>query len=500
MSYNQDGNFNASAQDGAKQISLPFQDQGNFYAKVYTRRYKAVATAYYPIRGYSATATNLRTYAEEFDNAVWTKDGTTCGANETTTPWGNFTADKLKENTANSYHIFYSDLTLSASTAYSYSFVVSASERTRVQVYVQGLSTSPSAYANFNLSSATVTAGGNAGAGTGYSASIRDIGGGWFRISLTTVLSTDTSIRLHIGSITSDNQAALASHVGVSGYGFYLFAAQVNAGTTPDAYISTTSATRAATVPAVDVDDPIAFLVDETSPDQSALLLGMAEWTRFYANVPEPIVKYATISINKPSFTSLGGTAAGTIYATTALTTNLGSVQYLAPNLFGNNKIFSRTLPLSTSANSGANTRVSFGSAHGLAGTETILPVNNSSVYWVAFTPSGYTVVSATIVDLLAVNWGTSVTEVAKQIRSYTPGPDRVLAKLTTSFYLPGFTVGIATAADIPIPSPIIDDAAFVAAAVATTSGYLTYDANPLGYWRAPIYQQEIIQINMADL
>ena len=66
-------------------------------------------------------------------------------------------------------------------------------------------------------------------------------------------------------------------------------------------------------------------------------------------------------------------------------------------------------------------------------------------------------------------------------------------------FYLPGVTTGITTAADIPIPDPLINDAAFLAAVVANLSGYLTYDSDTLDFWLGPIYTQVKRQINMAD-
>jgi hypothetical protein len=85
-------------------------------------------------------------------------------------------------------------------------------------------------------------------------------------------------------------------------------------------------------------------------------------------------------------------------------------------------------------------------------------------------------------------------------LRAYTPGPDRVGVKLVQDFYLPGVTTGITTAADIPVPDPLINDTAFLAAAVANTSGYLTYDSDPLTFWNGPIYTQVKQQINMADV
>lgn len=87
-------------------------------------------------------------------------------------------------------------------------------------------------------------------------------------------------------------------------------------------------------------------------------------------------------------------------------------------------------------------------------------------------------------------------------LRTYTPGPDRVGIRLYQTFYLPGVTPGIATAAAIPIPAPLINDADFLAAVLTTPNGYLNYDADPLVFWDGTtnIYTQTQKQINMADV
>lgn len=93
-----------------------------------------------------------------------------------------------------------------------------------------------------------------------------------------------------------------------------------------------------------------------------------------------------------------------------------------------------------------------------------------------------------------------SITGAGQFLRNYTPGTDRVGTKNTQKFYLPGVTIGITTAADIPIPSTLLNDADFLASVVANTSGYQTYDANELTTWRGSIYTQTLTDINMADV
>lgn len=47
---------------------------------------------------------NLLTYSEQFDNAAWSKSGSTVTQNAGTAPGGALTADKLVENTNNGVH------------------------------------------------------------------------------------------------------------------------------------------------------------------------------------------------------------------------------------------------------------------------------------------------------------------------------------------------------------------------------------------------------------
>lgn len=137
--------------------------------------------------------------------------------------------------------------------------------------------------------------------------------------------------------------------------------------------------------------------------------------------------------------------------------------------------------------------------AHGYAGTEDLIAVFSGTA---GILPAGqlWSVIDA---NTLAIHETFSAaSSYGTKLRTYTPGPDRVRTKVSEAYYLPGYTVGISTAADIPIPSPLINDTELLRAAIATTTGFLTYDAEPLTFWdnRAPIYRQRTIKIDMADL
>lgn len=88
-------------------------------------------------------------------------------------------------------------------------------------------------------------------------------------------------------------------------------------------------------------------------------------------------------------------------------------------------------------------------------------------------------------------------------LRTYTPGTDRVLTKLTDKFYLPGVTPGITTGADIPVPDVAINDVQLLNLISASATGFQNYDAEPVTAWPSepsPMFRQRFIQIDVDDL
>lgn len=88
-------------------------------------------------------------------------------------------------------------------------------------------------------------------------------------------------------------------------------------------------------------------------------------------------------------------------------------------------------------------------------------------------------------------------------LRTYTPGTDRVLTKLTDKFYLPTVTPGITTAADIPVPDVAINDTQLLNLIAGSATGFQNYDAEPVTGWpsdQSPVYRQRLIQINLDNL
>lgn len=482
----------------APRTKYPFSNSAlpDRYARTIDRDYNVNRLAYIPKIANRTSWTNLLTYSEAFDNAAWTKNATTVTADQIANPAdGLVTADLILETAATSNHNVLQASTVTA-TPTLWSVVAKAAGRGFILLRFQD-SASGAFTAFFDISAGIFLS----GAGGNSPGTVQPLGDGWYRciMSFTPAagagqariyLSPDGSTTLYAGDVTK---------------GVYLWGAQVNAGASAGPYIPTTNATRAVSSPNVDaVDsqcgagDPFAYLIAETDPNNVNSLVALV--TRTFARIPAPQVRYSSIPITKPN-ASILGQVDRFLFSDSTLASNLGLTYTYLVYIWGNNQIYGPA-KTSTSANSGANTRVTC-TAHGYAGTETLLAYGNSGSAQISilFVAGTYTVIDANTIDLLNVNYASATIKLAAFYRNYTPGPTNVGVRITENFYLPGVTAGISTGADIAIPSPLLNDAQFLFFVVTYLSGYQTYNSSQPDQWNnTPIYMMTVTEINMANV
>jgi hypothetical protein len=183
--------------------------------------------------------TNLVVYSEQFDNAAWTKDGTTVTANSIVAPDGTLTADKLIETATTAVHRTYYGMTVANSTPHTTSVYAKAGERSWMS-----LAGTSNARAWFNLATGAV--------GTveaSLTASIQSVGSGWYRCIVTQTTFV-TAGYLDVAVASADNTY---SYTGNGTSGIHVWGAQLEAGSFPTSYIPTVASTvtRAADVASI---------------------------------------------------------------------------------------------------------------------------------------------------------------------------------------------------------------------------------------------------------
>ena len=182
--------------------------------------------------------TNLLLRSEEFDNAYWTKTNSSTTQDAIAAPNGTITAEKLLTDTTSSSHVVRRDETVLASTNYTLSFYAKAAEYTFLSIN-HGHTLVSGYLTFFDLSTGTV--GTNA---AGNTASIQSVGNGWYRCSVTrTTAVSQTSLSARAGACQSDN---VASFVGDTASGIYIWGAQLEPSATVGEYIPTTSTINSA--------------------------------------------------------------------------------------------------------------------------------------------------------------------------------------------------------------------------------------------------------------
>jgi hypothetical protein len=191
-------------------------------------------------------ATNLLTYSEQFDNAVWLKTNSTVTANATAAPDGSMTADMIADtSTSVTSYIDYVMPVANDAAIYTFSIYVKQGNNTTSQAgfYLIGGTAQKSSgfWCSYDWSSGIVTA---LQADIPISVSATKVQNGWIRLSVTganNATGNNTIIVRISDSVYMTNSTTNSQ---------YIWGAQLEVGTTPTSYIPTTSAqvTRAADV------------------------------------------------------------------------------------------------------------------------------------------------------------------------------------------------------------------------------------------------------------
>jgi hypothetical protein len=156
---------------------------------------------------------NLLAYSEQFDNAVWTKGGTTVVANAYASPDGGTTADAMVDSTASGNHtLLISPSNPTSNTEYTFSVYVKQVNRRYVQLCSANAGVGAAldqAWATFDLQTGTVGS-----KKSNVQAAIIAAQGGFWRLSLTGQAGSVGALFFFIGHATSAGDGYAPSYAG----------------------------------------------------------------------------------------------------------------------------------------------------------------------------------------------------------------------------------------------------------------------------------------------
>jgi hypothetical protein len=210
--------------------------------------------------------TNLTLQSEDFAT-TWTVTGATVSTNATTAPSGTTTADKLEEDTSTGSHLVTQNITFTA-VSHTASIFAKKAERDWIRVLFFDGTNTFSAFFNLNTGTVgTIT-------GAGATASIQNVGNGWYRCAVTATASAGSGSFAPRVALADNN----SSYAGSTGSGIFIWGAQLEVGAFPTSYIptTTTALTRSADVASVNTLSPWFNSVNGTLYVQGILVGGTA--------------------------------------------------------------------------------------------------------------------------------------------------------------------------------------------------------------------------------
>jgi hypothetical protein len=180
-----------------------------------------------------STRTNLALRSEEIDNATWTKTGMSVSANSLAVPLADSAIfDTIIESGTSALHNASQSITISVGVIYTFSVyakIASGSRQLTLNATSTAFGTAQSC--RFDSTGAVIASSG------GSSASVQDLGGGFYRFVMTTIAATGTGGVFRL--VLSNGSGNTPTYTGDGTSGWYVFGVQVEAGSSVSDYKAT---------------------------------------------------------------------------------------------------------------------------------------------------------------------------------------------------------------------------------------------------------------------
>jgi hypothetical protein len=187
---------------------------------------------YYDGKTTAKAEENLLTYSQEFDNSGWTKQAASITANQLAAPDGTTTADLFTADGSSAQHVL-SEGSLTF-TADNYVFSIFAKKGTNDFFQIRFNSNAGGGRANFDLNNGTT------GGVNGVTATITDVGNGWYRCTAMEAASATTSGGIQMSLIGALTDGSIPTNT--LSTTVYFWGAQLEQRSSATAYTPTTSA------------------------------------------------------------------------------------------------------------------------------------------------------------------------------------------------------------------------------------------------------------------
>ena len=293
--------------------------------------------------------TNLALRSEEFNNAVWSKPGSTITANSTTAPDGTVTADLMLETAVTTEHILFYTAAQTFTTV-TQSFYVKPNGRTNVTLRFF-FAINDWVTTVFGLTGNGLITQSSAGSASNFSAvsgAITNVGNGWYRISMTATQPSRSTISCILDLCTTPtptlDSAGNFPYPGDVTKGVYVWGAQLEVGAFPTSYIptTTTALTRSADVASVNTLTPWFNAAAGTLYAEAQVSAGIGATPAVMAGLDDTTInnriqlrRQSPGTIGDGRFVSSGGNWTGTATSGTLTGVNKQAVAYASSNQAG---------------------------------------------------------------------------------------------------------------------------------------------------------------------